>query len=430
VSRRDFLKRAAAAGIALPSLPAVLSACASANPYLASGLGSEAPIFGTRKNPATLQTYDDNPPIDSDLEPEAGPLVLYNWEQYIWKPVLNDFAKKYGVEWRLETFYNMEEAIQKILTGQVTFDVFFPTVDIVPRLVAGKLLRPLNHDYLPNLKNIYPDLADPFYDKGSQYTVPYTLYATGIAWRKDLIPMETEELRATDNPWSTFWDPAKRGKVGIYDVSREALLLGMFHGVGTDVDVNTSVPEELEAGKNALIELGDLVDVRTTIDGTYDGIPTGRFGMHQAWSGDIQAAPFYAKDPATEAPLFRYYWPARDGFGGTAENDTITIPRSAKNPVLAHHFLNFMLEEFNAVKNWTWVGYQPPQKGIDPVRLFEEGYPGLKGYFAWEWKGKYDNLSPTIITEKDLAIADRQIGLDFEIDALWQTAYASFKSGA
>ena len=43
-------------------------------------------------------------------------------------------------------------------------------------MVVGKLLQPLNHDYLPNLqKTIWPAFRDPFYDKGSQYTVPYTI---------------------------------------------------------------------------------------------------------------------------------------------------------------------------------------------------------------------------------------------------------------
>ena len=64
---------------------------------------------------------------------------------------LKDFGKKYGVEVKYETFYNMEQAIQKFQTGEVDYDVFFPTIDYIPKLVAAKLIQPLNHDYLPNI---------------------------------------------------------------------------------------------------------------------------------------------------------------------------------------------------------------------------------------------------------------------------------------
>ena len=36
---------------------------------------------------------------------------------------------------------------------------------------------------------------------------------------------------------------------------------------------------------------------------------------------------------------------------GVVQNDFLCIGRSSKNPVLAHHFLNFMLDEQNAYNN-------------------------------------------------------------------------------
>ena len=69
--------------------------------------------------------------------------------------------------------------------------------------MAGKLIKPLNLDYIPNLqKNIWPELVSPFYDVDSHYTVPYTCYATGIAWRTDKV---TEDIAAMPQPWDIFW---------------------------------------------------------------------------------------------------------------------------------------------------------------------------------------------------------------------------------
>ena len=53
------------------------------------------------------------------------------------------------------------------------------------QLVYGKLIQPLNHSYIPNITQAWPDFANPFYDGKWQYSVPYTIYTTGIAWRKD-----------------------------------------------------------------------------------------------------------------------------------------------------------------------------------------------------------------------------------------------------
>jgi spermidine/putrescine transport system substrate-binding protein len=435
-SRRDFLRRSLAAGVALPSAAAILAACGGDGTTTPPGQDGDdrTPRFGTLDNPVTLQTYETNPPIDSNLEPEAGPLVIYNWEQYIWRRLLKDFGKKYNVEVKYETFYNMEQAIQKFQTGEVDVDVFWPTIDYIPKLVAAEYIQPLNHDYLPNLSTVWPSLQDPYYDQGSLYSVPYTIYHTGIAWRTDIVPVEPEELAASSNPYDIFWTPEYAGKVGIYDAYREALSLGMYRDHLNDTDLNTSDPAVITAAKDNLIELNDLVNVKTTIDGAYSGIPEGKFGLHQSWSGDIQAGPFYANDPKVDSPLFRYYWPARDGFGGTLDNDTYAIPKNAKNPVLAHLFLNFMLDEFNGIKNWTWLGYQVPFNAVNPETIFDESYPGLEGWFSWDYgapQGQHwDNLRPTIVSEEDVEIGKRAIGLDVTVDGLWQDAYAEFKAGA
>ena len=69
----------------------------------------------------------------------------------------------------------MEEAIGKMTSGQLSFDVFFPTVDYIGKLVTKKLLIPLNQDYLPNLAtDVWPVYTNPYYDQEARYTVPHT----------------------------------------------------------------------------------------------------------------------------------------------------------------------------------------------------------------------------------------------------------------
>ncbi len=148
-----------------------------------------------RGHPVTLPIYSDNEPIDSGKDIEKGPLQVFNWADYINPQVVKQFQKEFGVQVKITTFENEEEAIAKLTSGQGNFDVWFPTVDYISRAVAGKLIQPLNHSYVPNLKNVWPSLQSPFYDRHSRYTVPYTIYTTGIAWRTDKVKKGPTELR-------------------------------------------------------------------------------------------------------------------------------------------------------------------------------------------------------------------------------------------
>ena len=65
------------------------------------------------------------------------------------------------------------------------------------------------------------------------------------------------------------------------------------------------------------------------------------------------------------------YWFPPDGKGPVA-NDTITVLKGAPNPVLAHLFLNYMLDQSNVLTNIMFNGYMQPINGITPQRLVSE----------------------------------------------------------
>src|SRR5439155_9427715 len=98
-----------------------------------------------------------------------------------------EFAQGFGCKVEISTFNGVDAALAKLRTGQLDFDVYLPDPSFLGRLVLGKLIQPLNHSYLPTLSNYWPQYQNPFYDVGSQYTVPYTIYTTGIGYRKDKV---------------------------------------------------------------------------------------------------------------------------------------------------------------------------------------------------------------------------------------------------
>ena len=176
-------------------------------------------------------------PIESGLEPEeGGTFTVFNYPAYLYKKLLNEFCEKYNVEPQYTPFDNISSGIQRLASGAVTPDVMEMTPDNLSRAVAGKLIKPLNLDYIPNLaKNVWPDLVSPFYDVDSHYTVPYTIYATGIAWRTDKI---TEDIAAMPQPWDIFWESgAYEGKVALLSEERETIGTALLRkGI---LDINT-----------------------------------------------------------------------------------------------------------------------------------------------------------------------------------------------
>src|SRR5919106_1022973 len=184
LSRRQFLQRSAGAAIALSGGGSLLAACASEGDVtVGTGTGAAPFELARQDNPVTLPLFDDNPAIAAGLEPEAGPITIFN---------------------------TMDEAVAKLRSGGVDFDVFFPTVDRLGKLVAAKLLQPVNLSYIPNLEaNIWPQLQSPFYDVGSRYTVPYVIYTTGIGYRTDKVDPIPDDL---SNPYDIYFDEKYRGK--------------------------------------------------------------------------------------------------------------------------------------------------------------------------------------------------------------------------
>ncbi len=54
-------------------------------------------------------------------------------------------------------------------------------------------------------------------------------------------------------------------------------------------------------------------------------------------------------------------------------NDTNTVLRAARNPVLAHKFLNFMLDRRNAMHNMAATGFTMPLTYASVSRLIYHG---------------------------------------------------------
>src|SRR5580693_2808321 len=401
LSRRQALQRGFAAALLAGGGASVLDACA---PYLVGPNNIPLP----RPTNPVKWPVDGSSMIASNLPPETGAtLQVYNWVAYINQAVVNSFAKKYKCKVEVTTFNTMDEALSKLNSG-LKFDVFMGvTADVLGPLIASKLIQPLNHSYITNIGQAWPDFTNPFYDQGWQYTVPYTIYTTGISWRKDLVH---ENPYTMANPWAMPWQAKYKGHVAILDDYRESISLGLMkNGI---FNLNTTDFNQIALSRKTLEELSSLVNVRID-NNDYTEVPDGDTWIHHAWSGDMAAAGYYMPK-GVPVDVVGYWFPT-DGKGPVA-NDTNVVLRSSASPVLAHLYVNYFLDLNNALNNISFNGYMQPITGVTPKVLVKEQI-----------------LPPALISTVVLPSYFRkgigELQLPVDADALWQQAWLVVSNG-
>ena len=402
-SRRQFLQRAALLAAGAPALAGLLDACST-------GEQSDWPAnlkIAAPNNPVTWEITSDNSPIADGLGPEKGSeLHVFTYADYIGEEAINSFEDRYGTRVRISTFNSTDDALTTIRDGGVDFDVYTPSYDQIGRLVTGGLLRPLNHSYIPNITNVWPQFSNPWYDGGWRYSVPYSVYSTGIGWRTDQIPAD---IGALANPYDALWDPAYKNQTAVIDdvhtvISMVLLKLGI-------TDVNTSSPGDLEKVGAALTELRTNTAPAVTAT-MYTDLPAGLISLSLMWSDDmISAKDFLPEDVSPD--ILRYWFPS-DG-KGLVDNDLMVTPRGGRNPVAAQLFINHILDPAVAKSNFAATGSLSPQVSFNPENLVASGLVPA-------------NLKSTIVRPEYLDVGYRILELEPANSEAWDGIWRAFKT--
>ena len=399
ISRRQLL--GAGAGLAAGAL---LAGCGGSSSGSSAPTGAGGIPLPRQNHPVKWPIYSDNKPIAAGLAPETGAtLQLYNWVAYINEAVIKNFCKLNNCKYTLTTFNTMEEAIAKLGSGQFNFDIFFPTVDVLGQLIETKMIRALNHSYIPNAANTWADYHSPFYDVDAQYTMPYSIYTTGMAWLKNKVNLAP----GWDMPWQAS---AYKGKVAVLDDDRETIGLALMKA--GNFDLNTTNTAQIQAAGNSLKQLSSLTGVRID-NNDYTDVPSGKTWVHHAWSGDMASAASYLGNGVTIDDV-GYWFPSNHK--GPVANDLMVSLKTGSNPVLSHMFINYLLDTNNALENYSYYGYMSPLNGVTPQRLISE-------------KLLPPQLTSTVVLPDYFSKGIFELELPPAATAVWETTWNSFSKG-
>jgi spermidine/putrescine transport system substrate-binding protein len=399
VRRRDFLRRAAVTGTGLAIAPSVLAACGGD-----SGDGDGSLSIGTPDAPVTLPTVGEA--IADGLSPESGTLELLNWADYANPESLAAFEAALGVKVNVTIYDNEEAALLKLRNGTFAPDVIMGMTDTaLARLVAAELLQPLNKGYIPNFSNVIVGLQNPYYDLGAQYTVPYVIYGNGIVYRTDVI----DRSRFTDGDGlGAMWDATYAGRLAVLDSYRDTISMALIRDGITDV--NTGDEAVLRAAGDSLRALREATNPKVDIL-SYQELPAGNRDIAFTWAGDALSMPGYLPE-GVDPNVIGFWWPPTT----VTANDFMCIPRTSSKPVLAHAFINFFSDRDEALRNASFVGYQPALQGIS-----------IDDYRAAT--GIPESVLDALVTPERYESGLRMYSLEPAVDALWNDVWAGFTAG-
>jgi spermidine/putrescine transport system substrate-binding protein len=94
----------------------------------------------------------------------------------------------------------------------------------------------------------------------------------------------------------------------------------------------------------------------------------------------------------------------------------MVVLSGGKNPVLAHLFINHMLDEAVAKGNFSFIGYQPPQNSIVPDQLVKDEFIPA-------------TLTSCVVKKEYFDVGYRLLELSPDNDAAWHKIWLAFKAG-
>jgi spermidine/putrescine transport system substrate-binding protein len=275
-----------------------------------------------------------------------------NWPLYMdpEQPELKAFTAETGVT------VNYQEVIQEmgpwfakvqpqLSAGQsIGFDLMVITNGVqFKQFKDSGFLAPLDHTKLPNYnKNAAPAYKEEAFDPGNVYSVPWASGITGIAYDPKRITRPITKL-------ADLWDPAFKGKVGMYTDTQE---LGNFGMLKLGIAPGKSTPEDWKRAAEELKKQKDDGIIRNYYDQSYvDALGKGEVWITQAWSGDI-----FQKN-ISDGTDFKFVIPEE---GGSIWTDNFAIPSTAVNPIDAIALIDYFFKTDVAATLAEYINYVTP----------------------------------------------------------------------
>ena len=300
---------------------------------------------------------------DSLLPYEGQTLYVYNWGEYTGENLIPDFEAATGATVVMENFDSNEQMYIKVANGE-SYDILVPSDYMIQRLIEEDYLQKLDHSKLDCMDKLTDAVKGLPYDENNEYSVPYFWGTVGIVYDQTKVSIEDLEKEG----FNIFLDEKYRGDIYLYDSERDSFMMALK---ALGYSMNTKDPEELQEAYDWLVQCVQTMRPEIVTDEIIDNMAQGRKALGLIYSGD-------ATYVMSENEDMGFYLPES---GTNLWSDAMVIPKNAKNPELAHEFINFVCEYEGAYDNSSYVGYTSAnQQVMDDLSGPGGDFEGINAY--------------------------------------------------
>ena len=300
----------------------------------------------------------------TNVKPFAGQtLHIYNWGEYTGENILNDFEEETGATVVMENFDSNEQMYIKVANGE-SFDILVPSDYMIQRLIEEDYLQKLDKSKLDCMDKLADEVKGLPYDPDNEYSVPYFWGTVGIVYDKTKVDLADLEKEG----YNIFLDEKYKGDIYLYDSERDSFMMALK---ALGYSMNTENEAEIQEAYEWLVQCVQTMKPEIVTDEIIDNMAQGRKALGLIYSGD-------AAYVMSENEDMGYYMPKE---GTNLWSDAMVIPKNAKNPELAHAFINFASDYEGAYDNSSYVGYTSSNREV-MEDLYGEGgdYEGIDAY--------------------------------------------------
>lgn len=275
---------------------------------------------------------------------------VYNWGEYISDgedgslDVVKEFERLTGAKVNYSNFESNENMYSKLSGGGVSYDVIVPSDYMVQRLIDENMLLPLDYDNIPNFALIRDDCRNLYFDPEQKYSVCFNTGTTVLIYNKKLV-------KETPDSWSVLWDEQYKGKVLMFNNSRDAFAIAQFI-LGQSIN-SDSESQWVEASK-LLARQKDKVSPVYVMDEVFNLMESGEYAFATYYAGDYVL--MYENNEDLD-----YCFPKE---GVNNFYDAFCIPKCTQNKRGAEAFINFMNEPQVAFANAEYIYYASANKTV------------------------------------------------------------------
>ena len=339
---------------------------------------------------------------------------VYNWGEYISDgsegsmDVVHEFERLTGAKVNYTNYESNENMYSKLSGGGVSYDVIVPSDYMIARLIEENMLLEIDWNNVPNISLIDDSCKNLYFDPEQKYSLCYNVGTTVLIYN-------TKFVDEVPDSWSVLWDEQYKGKVLMFNNSRDAFAIAQAM---LGKDFNSTNEADWQECAEFLAQQRDAVSPVYVMDEVFNLMESGEYAFATYYAGDYVLISENNED-------LDYCFPKE---GVNIFYDAFCIPTCAQNKRGAEAFINFMHEPQVALENTECIYYASPN--ITVINNEESSLYGSEAVYPDPLpNGQYFHNLPQNILEVQSSLWSRVKGGQLSADSEAQNRKIYIESG-